>query len=188
MSENLDPIALPPKRQRRTHETPSRNPLNGTPDAHLLSPSPCVNSPHTPTPLHRKPLADKKNRKSYQNGFETKPKTPSYKPYLNNPGHPRRNAFAFGNFEKLSPRKALDSQEWNTRAIESGGLRAGQELREFQIESANFVLSRAGDLCVFAPTGSGKPKLQVLPLLVQEKAVSLVVIPFTSLGYQGEER
>ncbi|EDR04467.1 uncharacterized protein LACBIDRAFT_330611 [Laccaria bicolor S238N-H82] len=50
----------------------------------------------------QRPLASQKPRKIYRNGYESKPKTPSYK--LNNPGHPRQKAFAFSNFQRLSAR------------------------------------------------------------------------------------
>ncbi|KAF9536389.1 P-loop containing nucleoside triphosphate hydrolase protein [Agrocybe pediades] len=61
-------------------------------------------------------------------------------------------------------------------------------LRDYQVEAANVIVSRDRDLCIVAPTGSGKSLTWVLPLLAQRKGISLVIVPFTSLGFQGEQR
>jgi superfamily II DNA or RNA helicase len=62
------------------------------------------------------------------------------------------------------------------------------DLRPYQVEAANWVIARKGDLCIIAPTGSGKSLVWALPLLEQKDGISLVIVPFTSLGHQGELR
>ncbi|KAF4612582.1 hypothetical protein D9613_012725 [Agrocybe pediades] len=137
----------------------------------------------------RSPLCDKVNRKSYRNGYETKPKTPSYRPYtINNPGRARTKAFAFPTFPRLQKLKPLTADEWNRLAWVEGVLGEGMRLKDYQVEAANVIVSRERDLCIVAPTGSGKSLTWVLPLLAQGKGISLVVVPFTSLGFQGEQR
>ncbi|KAG6915072.1 hypothetical protein DXG01_013581 [Tephrocybe rancida] len=189
MSENNPEVSWPPKRQRHTYtlSTPiQQHPTPLTPHPHL-SPFPAL--PQTPVPARLPVLADKKNRKTYRNNFEVKPKTPSYKPFaLNNPGHIRCKAFAFGDVDRLKALDSLSVEEWNSLMILHGEIEAGHKLRDFQIECANFVIARTGDLCLIAPTGSGKSKIWVLPLLMQAKAILLVTVPFTSLGFQGEAR
>ncbi|KAF8158584.1 hypothetical protein B0H34DRAFT_797942 [Crassisporium funariophilum] len=66
--------------------------------------------------------------------------------------------------------------------MRGGELQGGQELQEFQIKCAN-----TGDLCVVVPTGLEKLKIWILPLLAQDKAISLVIVSFTSLGFQSKE-
>ncbi|KAL4242295.1 hypothetical protein ABKN59_012046 [Abortiporus biennis] len=56
------------------------------------------------------------------------------------------------------------------------------------IEVANIVISRSKDVCIIAPTGSGKSLLWTLPLLAVPSSISLVVTPYTTLGREGEER
>jgi len=134
-------------------------------------------------------LPGQKPRKTYRNGYETKPKTPSYTPYkLNNPGRPRQKAFAFSDFQKLSSMEALSLQRWNELAVSEGLLKDGQQLRDYQVEASNVIISRQQDLCVIAPTGAGKSLVWVLPLLAQKKGISVVIVPYTSLGFQGERR
>lgn len=180
----------PSKRQKLggKENIPTPSPIS------LSTPFPPTNTPisrsislNTPP---RTPLADKKHRTQYRNGYEVKPQTPSFKPYtLNNRGHPRQKAFVFEGFRHILPQGPLSTSDWNSLARESGVLKDGQSLKDFQVEVANIVISRKTDLCVVAPTGSGKSHLWVLPLLTQKKgSISLVIIPFTSLGYQGEER
>lgn len=173
IKENLLPFPATP--------TPATQP---TLSSYVLLTAP-EDTPTTP----RSPLVEKKNRTRYQNGYEVKPKTPSFKPYtINNPGHARQKVFAFNSFTPLAPIKPLSPEVWNQLARDSGLLKSGQRLRDYQVEAANFILSREGDLCVVAPTGAGKSHIWVLPLLAQRAGISLVIIPFTSLGYQGEER
>jgi hypothetical protein len=181
MSENNPELSRPAKRQRRGD--PPSTPRNSAQPTTSLPQTPTV-LPTTPCPV----LTDKKNRKNYRNGFEVKPKTPSFKPdSINNQGHPWRKAFAFRNTSRLAVLKAL-SEEWNTLALDVGAIKPGQKLQKFQVESTNIIISRSGDLCVIAPTGAGKSLIWILPLLIQKHGISLVIIPFTSLGYQGEDR
>ncbi|KAF8998375.1 P-loop containing nucleoside triphosphate hydrolase protein [Cyathus striatus] len=56
------------------------------------------------------------------------------------------------------------------------------------MDGANHIISRLEDICVIAPTGAGKSLLWILPLLAQKQGISLVIVPFTSLGVQGENR
>ena len=107
---------------------------------------------------------------------------------MNKPGRPKHKAFAFTDFQRLKSMKELDKVSWNTLALRARLIQPGQELREYQMEAANWVIGREGDLCVIAPTGAGKSLLWMLPLLVQKKGISLVIVPYTSLGHQGEQR
>jgi len=128
-------------------------------------------------------------QKFKKNLHEKKPKTPSYTPFkLNNPGHPRQKAFAFSDFNPLSSMENLSPQCWNELAHSGGILKEGQCLREYQVDAANIIMSRKRDLCVIAPTGAGKSLLCILPLLAQQEGISLVIIPYTSLGFQGEQQ
>lgn len=118
-----------------------------------------------------------------------KPKTPSYRPFsINNPGHSRQQAFAFPALNKLVSKGPLGMGEWNELAVTAGVLQPGQVLKEYQMEAANYIVSRKGDMCVIAPTGAGKSLVWALPLLVQKRGISLVIIPYTSLGHQGKQK
>lgn len=185
--------------QPRLPKRPRINNQNDSPLPSLTSPSPSTPIAIRPPFLTlnqnlsyttpQRPLASQKSRKIYRNGYESKPKTPSYTPYkLNNPGHPRQHAFAFSNFQKLPAMETISARRWNELAISEGVLKVGQHLRDYQVEASNIILSRRRDLCVIAPTGAGKSLLWVLPLLAQRKAIAVVIIPYTSLGFQGEQR
>ncbi|KAF8196531.1 hypothetical protein BJ912DRAFT_955536, partial [Pholiota molesta] len=153
------------------------------------TPNHLISTPHSPLLTPRAPLSAMKIRPRFQNGYEVKSKTLSFTPYkINNPGHPRQKAFAFGDFQSITGMDPLSATEWNKLALDSGILKPGQVLRDYQVEAANSVISRRGDLCVIAPTGAGKSHTWILPLLAQGMGISLVVVPFTSLGYQGKER
>ncbi|KAF9542263.1 P-loop containing nucleoside triphosphate hydrolase protein, partial [Agrocybe pediades] len=183
----------PPKRRRINDENSNTTP---TLPLHTLQPTTPLLTTRSSSPdseaypvTPRSPLADKVNRKSYRNGYEIKPQTPSYRPYtINNPGHARMKAFAFPSFPRLSQLKPLDADDWNRLALEEGVLGEGLRLRDYQVEAANVIVSREKDICIVAPTGSGKSLIWVLPLLAQRKGISLVIVPFTSLGFQGEQR
>ncbi|KAF8871015.1 hypothetical protein CPB84DRAFT_1754198 [Gymnopilus junonius] len=141
----------------------------------------------TPSPTPRPPLLEKKNCILHWNGYEVKPQTPSYKPYaLNNPGKPHQQAFAVETYESLSPLSSMSAERWNSEARSGGLVKENQVLRDFQVEAANRIIQRGGDLCLVAPTGSGKSLVWALPLLVQKTGISLVIIPYTSLGHQDE--
>jgi superfamily II DNA helicase RecQ len=56
------------------------------------------------------------------------------------------------------------------------------------MQCSDIVVGMVGDVCVIAPTGSGKSVLWLLPLLVQKDGISLVITPYTSLGVEGEQR
>ncbi|KAF5313744.1 hypothetical protein D9619_013674 [Psilocybe cf. subviscida] len=141
------------------------------------------------SPAPHKPLSDKRIRTVYRNGFEVKPQTPSFRPYsVNNPGYPRQQAFAFSGFKRLKSMKSRKMDSWTALAIENGLLEDGQHVQAFQCDAANHVIAWTGDLGVIAPTGAGKSLLWMLPLLVQKIGISLVIIPYTSLGFQGEKR
>ncbi|KAF5318228.1 hypothetical protein D9611_014742 [Ephemerocybe angulata] len=196
VSRNAKKRQLPPawnENNENTTPRPSKapripyTPTNPIPPFSLLgTPSHTAQDsiPATPTPsTSRTPLAEKKNRPVYRNGYEiTKPQTPSYPTYSLGG---RRKAFTGGNCSRLEPLAPLDPAVWNQHAQDAGLLSAGQSLRGFQVEAANYVLGRAGDLCVIAPTGAGKSFVWTLPLLAQDRGISLVIVPYTSLGYQG---
>lgn len=84
--------------------------------------------------------------------------------------------------------EALDTKEWDKLALEAGVLRTGQTVKDYQVNASNHIISRKGDMCVVAPTGAGKSLIWALPLLAQKRGISLVVVPYTSLGYQGEQK
>ncbi|KAF5333403.1 hypothetical protein D9611_002633 [Ephemerocybe angulata] len=158
--------------------------------------------PATPTPsraLHseadletlrltdRNPLV---NKRRYQNGFVApSPKTPSNKPYtLASTGRTRQKPFISPTPFVLPSLKSIPSSEWNELARKHGLITSSQSLRDYQVEGANHIIARESDLCIVAPTGAGKSTLWTLPLLAQKGGISLVVVPFTSLGVQGENR
>ena len=78
MSQNNPAVAWPPLQKRHHHRPTSENATLSCQDTPTRNPDiPCV------------PLRNKVNQKHYRNGFETKPKTPAYRPYtLNSPGFP----------------------------------------------------------------------------------------------------
>ncbi|KAF8973028.1 P-loop containing nucleoside triphosphate hydrolase protein, partial [Flammula alnicola] len=134
-------------------------------------------------------LPDRQPKKQRRNGYEVTPQAPGYTPYsLSSRGRPTRAAFAVGEVLSIQPLKPLTEERWNELALEAGVLKAGSRLHPYQMESANFILGRSGDLVVIAPTGMGKSTVWDLPLLVQPGSISLVLVPFTTLGDQGEER
>ncbi|RXW12445.1 hypothetical protein EST38_g13408 [Candolleomyces aberdarensis] len=141
------------------------------------------------TPQQRPPLSEKKNRPNYRQGYLTESLTPSRTPYtLKNHRNRARKAFETPSSSPLQPLNAIDIGEWNKRARKVGLLKEAEHLREFQAQVANWVIQRKGDLCVIAPTGSGKSLVWALPLAVYDDAISLVIVPYTSLGHQGEIR
>ncbi len=79
-----------------------------------------------------------KIRRHFQNGYEVKSKTLSFTPYkINNPGHSRRKAFAFGDFQPITAMNPIPAAEWNKLALDHGILKDGQVLRDYQVEAAN---------------------------------------------------
>ncbi|KAH7917092.1 hypothetical protein BV22DRAFT_1135710, partial [Leucogyrophana mollusca] len=101
MSENTPP-AWPPLRRRKHHHNSSTT-TPSTPDntlSHNTTPStplPSSGSSHSVS-SPRTPPGNTINQKShfYRNGYETKPQTPSYKPYaLPATGRKRKHTFAF---------------------------------------------------------------------------------------------
>ena len=199
--KNLTPLSSwIPKRPRldKENEVPAVHTSNSARTPGVLSKT---TYPSTPTPAPKEtsqldwydtspvPRIPLTARKLHQNGFLKQPKTPSYKPYaLNNRGQVRRHAFAFSGYKKLEPMEPLPNEEWNALARANVLLKDGQSLRDFQIEAANLTITRKKDLCVISPTGSGKSLLWLLPLLAQKRGISLVIVPYTSLGFQGEQR
>ena len=191
MSENIPPTFIwLPIRHRSTQQipvTPARensheSSLLSRLDAHFLSPS---ISPHTPK------FAETQNTRArrYRNGYEIKPQTPSYKPYaLPCTGCRRKNAFRCENHAAVQPLPPLSTEEWDHLAHQAQILPSVAQLRPFQVECANTVLSRSQDLCVIAATGQGKSLLWLLPLLVQATGCSLVITPYTTLGLEGQDR
>ncbi|KAF5332082.1 hypothetical protein D9611_008129 [Ephemerocybe angulata] len=145
------------------------------------------NTPITTLP----PLSEKKNRPTYRNGYaiDPKPQAQSTDPYqLIQRGRHKLKAFAFEAPTPLTSQPELNASDWTAKAREAGFITEEQSLRKFQVDAANHILARDGDLCVIAPTGSGKSLVWALPLLAQENGISLVIVPFTSLGHQGELR
>jgi hypothetical protein len=69
-----------------------------------------------------------------------------------------------------------------------GLLPAGVLLWKFQIKCANVVLGQLGNIVFIAPTGAGKSLLWHFPLSEQPESILLVIIPYTSLGLEGEAR
>ena len=196
MSVRVSSTQSPSKRQKVNKEndfvlpaTPLATRAVTRPKSSVSSNETPLSTPGTPSLTFIASLAPKKHRTRYQNGYEVKPRTPSFKPYtVNNPGHARQKVFSFNGHKVLTRLDLLSKEEWNTLALRHGLLKEGQTLRDYQIEAANLVISRSNNLCVIAPTGAGKFLVWMLPLLAQESGISLVIVPFTSLGFQGEER
>ncbi|KAF8834418.1 hypothetical protein BDN67DRAFT_985334 [Paxillus ammoniavirescens] len=144
-----------------------------------------------PSDSPRTPLTDTKNTKRwcYQNGYEIRQQTPSYKPYTKQrTGRKRQHAIAFNDIQALQPQREITHQRWDKLAHTAGILPENNTLRQFQVDCTNLVLSRSQDVCVIAPTGQGKSMLWVLLLLIQRTSCSLVITPYTSLGLEGQSR
>ncbi|KAF9522084.1 P-loop containing nucleoside triphosphate hydrolase protein, partial [Crepidotus variabilis] len=125
-----------------------------------------------------------------RNGYNTsKPKTPSYVPYkLKTSGRLQQKTLESENIEKITPLQPLLPEEWTQLARDAKLIEEHQAIRDYQVEAANLVLERRRDLCVIAQTGAGKTLVWMLPLYAQKAGISLVIIPYTSLGHQGEQR
>src|SRR6188768_3541567 len=95
MNITSTPENWPPKRRRlnKENETPSRT--SSTLPGHENA----VQCPPMPSSTPRPVLADKVDRKLRRNGYEYKPKTPSYKPFAL---MPRSKPFAFSEYERLT--------------------------------------------------------------------------------------
>lgn len=151
-------------------------------------------TPTNSTHINNSPLSNAikspRKRPRYRNGYEVKPQTPSYKPYmLNSRGRKRQRAYAFEDeIHAIEPMEPLSPTEWNRLARENNILPLNAELREFQMQCANIAIGLAADVCVISPTGSGKSLLWLIPLLVQSKGISLVITPYTNLGIEGETK
>ena len=129
------------------------------------------------------------NKRRYRNGYEIKHQTPSFKPYsLPYTGRRVQRAFSSEIATGIQPHDPLSMEQWNALVHCAQILSLPAHLREFQIECANLVLSRSRDICIIAPTGQGKSLLWALPLLMQSAGCSLIVMPYTSLGLEGEQR
>ncbi|KAF9034521.1 hypothetical protein BJ165DRAFT_1409821 [Panaeolus papilionaceus] len=165
------PLANTPKPPTTPHSTTSTTPVT------------------TATPAYCQPL-----KKIWANGHvKVPPKPPPYSPYtpLKLSGkyqNQQTESFAFPVIYKLHPKPALTALQWNKLAREHGLIKNKEYLRDFQVEGANVVTGRSQDICVVAPTGAGKPLLWMLPLLVQSFGISLVIVPYMCLGFQGEKR
>lgn len=105
---------------------------------------------------------------------------------LNSRGQRRREAFAFNHEPRLSPLDPLSTARWNELAHQSAIIEPQWDLRAMQMDVANCVLERKGDVAVISETGSGKSLAWILPLLVQSRGISLVITPYTSLGTEGD--
>ena len=170
MSSRVTPTQTPSKQQKNNKENDFLPPITplATRAAACSAPSILLRKTHlsmpgTTSPTLKVPLAPKKNCTRYQNGYEVKPRTPSFKPYtVNNSGHARQKVFSFKGHSVLSRLDPLSKEEWNALALLHGLLKEGQELRDYQIEAANVVISRSEDLCVIAPTGAGNSKIVIM--------------------------
>ncbi|KAJ3503868.1 hypothetical protein NMY22_g18101 [Coprinellus aureogranulatus] len=165
-----------------------------------MSPSPNTSTPSTPTPAPRSRqdsdlevarLAFKtplQQSRRFRNGYEVAtPKEPSHKPYtLASTGKTRQKPIEFVIADRIVPIESLSEERLNELAQEHGLLKEGQRLRDYQVRGTNLVIRREVDVCVVAPTGAGKSSLWTLPLLARGTGISLAIVPFTSLGVQGE--
>ncbi|KAI0764476.1 P-loop containing nucleoside triphosphate hydrolase protein [Irpex lacteus] len=214
MSDNSQPrtsaAVWPPRRKPRAERAAATHPKpswasKGTKSVNTATPTPSLPSlpppsPPPPLPLPRPaspqpsaPLRDVLNRKrktQFQNGWEATPKPPSYTPYALDPY--ARKRLKVSNAESVQPllarRKPLSEVRWNALAHEARFIEEGQSLRSFQMQCANAVISRLGDVVVVAPTGAGKSLVWALPLLAVKDGICLVVTPYTSLGMECEQR
>ncbi|KAF9471174.1 hypothetical protein BDN70DRAFT_901547 [Pholiota conissans] len=189
MSENRFGRGIwPPIRSRAP---PSIQPLAPiTNDTELNARSPgfltIIQQPSTSQPPATVP--DQRQKTQYQNGYTAKPQATSYKPYNTSSCGCRSKApFTCDPVEPLGPLCPLSEESWNMKATEAGVLAVGSQLHQYQLDAANFIIGRSGDLVIIAPTGMGKSTVWDLPLLVQRGGVSLVLVPYTTLGFQGEE-
>jgi ATP-dependent helicase YprA (DUF1998 family) len=164
--------------------TPTRNNSNTT----------SLNTPPTPiTPSNTENLPTKL-RKVWRNNFETAPKTPDYTPYQGSRGSGRRQnprafyALAGEDDEAIQPLESFSTQKWQNLCETAKFLPEGESPRDFQMQAANCIIGMTSDLCVIAPTGSGKSLLWHLPLLAHRDGISLVITPYTSLGIESESR
>lgn len=178
----------PPSRPRKAT---SINSNVSTPNSALAPATPLPRRlpaiPQTPSPSHAPPPQSSIRR--YKGGYEVKNQAVSYTPYsLSSRGQRRREAFAFNDELRLSPLDPLSVICWNELAHQSAIIEPQWDLRPMQMDVANCVLERKGDVAVISETGSGKSLAWILPLLVQSRGISLVVTPYTSLGTEGETK
>ncbi|KAJ7689932.1 P-loop containing nucleoside triphosphate hydrolase protein, partial [Mycena rosella] len=104
---------------------------------------------------------------------------------LKNRNHPRQRAFFIAKEDYLVVCDALDPSQWTALALKAGAIPVGATVRSYQVEISNLVLMRRGDGVVIAPTGYGKSLTWALPLLARQEGISLVIIPYTTLGLDG---
>jgi len=105
------PENWPSKRRRLNKENETTSRTSPTLPGHEN----VIQSPPMPSSTPRPVLADKVDRKLRRNGYEYKPKTPSYKPFAL---MPRSKPFAFSGYEMLTELEPLSTEEWNTLALE----------------------------------------------------------------------
>ncbi|KAJ2924674.1 hypothetical protein H1R20_g12438, partial [Candolleomyces eurysporus] len=181
-----DTVAPTPSKVARQATLPSPLALFSTP---LTFWNPILPLPHASSTTPRPPLSEKKNRLTFSNGFITKPQTPSHTPYaLKQHGKHQKNPLTLAPTPFLLSLEPLGTEEWNALARSIGILMPNKALRDFQVQAANCIIQRQGYLCIIAPTGSGKSLVWVLGLVAQKGGISLVIVPYTSLGLQGEQR
>lgn len=184
--ENGAPPTPTPSRSKRSSAAapptvPPSTPISREPLRPLVTPT----NSSTPSTT----VTGKKNRPTFRNGYEVTPKPASSNPYdLNRRGRRKEKAFNSNEVSGIMGQQPLEADDWNARAHSAGFLAPGAYLRDFQIDVANWVIERQGDICLIAPTGAGKSLVWGLPLLAQEHGISMVIVPFTSLGHQGELR
>ncbi|KAL4244048.1 hypothetical protein ABKN59_010550 [Abortiporus biennis] len=196
MSDNEPSASHPPAQTwPPNHSVHKRRSTLSTEELHDTSPhtpsrpQSCINlsfsldTPVTPSPSNATSKAVK-----YQNGYAVSPKPRQSLPYsLPRKGRKRSNPFDFPVDNSVLAHSPLSFEEWQALVQTFYLVPPGCTLRDFQIECANYVLSRKSDVCVIAPTGMGKSLLWCLPLLVAKSSISLVVTPYTSLGREMEE-
>ncbi|KAF8171144.1 hypothetical protein BJ912DRAFT_818302, partial [Pholiota molesta] len=178
---SISQLVWPPRRDRSSqHQAPPLTPITThVLNAPLLTPS--IQSETTSTRTPASSLPDKLPKKQKRNGYDVAPKALGFAPYsLTSRGRPTRAAFAINGTEGIQSQAALSNDDWNRMALDAGIITAGSHLCPFQIDAANSVLGRSGDLVVIAPTGMGKSLVWDLPLLAQEGAISLVLVPYTT--------
>ncbi|TCD68354.1 hypothetical protein EIP91_010992 [Steccherinum ochraceum] len=191
MSENTPPSNRTWPPPNRHHRPPA--------DTESTRPTPVLSprTPTTPAPTSKRVSEDLdkletskvKRRRTFQNGFETPVRAPSYKPYaLPSTGRKRGKAIVVEAHDRVSAIKPLELEKWQKLVEDAGVLPSGARVKEFQMECANAVVERKTDVCLIAPTGAGKSLIWTLPLLAAAKSVSLVITPYTSLGTEGQQR
>ncbi|KAF8168392.1 hypothetical protein B0H34DRAFT_816282 [Crassisporium funariophilum] len=186
---------VPPRPNLPTPQSTPGGPLLDIPFA-PSTPTPITRpgvpfAPLTPpaTPLFQPSAPQKKQHPNYINGFlQGSNVKPSMKGVYTgaNWGCSKLAPFTFAQFSQLTSMASLEERQWNKLMREHGILLQDQSLKDFQVEAANHIVNRNRDLCIISPTGSGKSLVWVLPLLAQGTGVSLVIVPYTSLGHQGE--